>query len=106
MSLYFWNETHSGLDINSDAAKSDIIDMAKFRTISYDARLASDTFGSAILHIQCSCDAINWKDVASTELTGPGLFSGVEIRTRYARIKVKTAEGSPGTANLIIQLKK
>lgn len=106
MSLYFYEEAFSGLDVDDTGSFTAAIDVAEFRAICFEVDQASGTVSTAVLHFQCSCDTNDWFDVAGSEQTGAGLFPGVEINTRYVRVKVKTAEGSAGTADIIVQAKK
>ena len=106
MSLYFYEKIINGLDINDSDAVTASIDISEFRTVSYEVHLSTGAIGDTVIQLQCSCDDVEWFNIANTEQTRQGIFPGVNINTRYVRAKVKTVGGGEGTVHIHFQAKK
>jgi len=71
------------------------------RNLSYQAIQASGTFTTAVLIVELSNDGTNWFELTGSDLTGPGFKNSVQVLAVKFRLKVKTAQGVAGTADLV-----
>jgi len=98
------------LDINQTAnGTTDTDEFSEANALVIDVRVATGTFATAILDLECSANGNNWNKVRTTggvaiQLTAIGLYTDVEpFNARHCRLIPTTGEGGVGTVTVIIQ---
>ena len=94
----FEEQADTGLNLNSDGATTSSFNIHGHKHVAWSGVLASGTWATAVVTLQCSLDGTVWNNTAST-LTAVGVNDNIQITTPFVRAKVTTVEGGTGTAD-------
>lgn len=93
----------AGADVNSTATVTAALDCSEARRVGVQVTGATGTHSTHVVELQVSVDDTNYYAI-STEVTGEGVAE-VETAATKVRAKVKTAEGTAATADIVVYAK-
>jgi len=93
----------AGADVNDTATVTTALDCSEARRVGVQVTGATGTHATHVVELQVSVDDTNYYAI-STEVTGEGVAE-VETAATKVRAKVKTAEGTAATANIVVYAK-
>lgn len=93
-----------GLDLTAVDDVTAAMDITGYSLLMLEIVLTSGIFGSAVVVLEISNDGVLFFETATT-FPAAGIADGITTAARFARFKVKTADGTAGTVDGFLQAK-
>lgn len=99
------NQITTGFNTDSVGSATDSFDTTALNFISYAVIAETGNHASHRCVLKCSPNGTDWFEMPDSNVTGEGAAHNLQCTFRYAKVEVKTAEGSTSRVKIEIQAK-